>query len=79
MVGFPPGLDDKENGIKYIVSVNKADPLYDEGNELATKLKEHGADVNYLEALGSHSIGFHVDRKANAELIELWRAAIFGK
>ena len=80
MAGIPPGLDDKEKRrTKYIVAVNKADPLYDEGKELATMLKEHGADVDYLEALGSHSIGFQVDKKAYAELMELWRSAIFEK
>jgi len=78
MAGIPPGLDNKENGIKFIVSVNKADPLYDEGNELMRKLKDAGADVEYLEAMGSHSIGFAVDRKAMEELMEVWRAAIFG-
>jgi acetyl esterase/lipase len=76
MEGVPSEM---ENGSKYIVAVNKADVVYDEGNELARRLKEHGADVEYLEASGSHGIGFYINRKAMAELIELWRAAIFDK
>lgn len=75
MEGIPPGLDDKKS--RYIISVNKADALYDEGNELMRRLNEKGADVDYVEAMGTHAIGFEVDRKAMAELIDVLRAAIF--
>jgi acetyl esterase/lipase len=73
--GIPSGLNDKET--KYIVAVNKADPLYDDGHELMRKLKEAGADVDYVEAKGSHSIGFAVDTKGKEAMFEKWRAAIF--
>lgn len=78
MVGIPSGLIDKK-ATKFIVAVNKADPLYDDGKELARKLKKQGADVDYVEAKGSHAIGFMIDRKAMTELIEAWRIAIFEK
>ena len=76
MEGIPSGLSD-ESACKYIVAVNKADPLHDEGNELMRRLKDEGANVDYIEAMGSHALGYEVDRKAMAKLMNAWRAAIF--
>jgi acetyl esterase/lipase len=78
MEGIPSGLGN-ESASKYIVAVNKADPLHDEGNELMRRLKDEGANVDYIEAMGSHAVGFEVDRKAMAKLMNVWRAAIFDK
>lgn len=75
--GIPSGLDKKENTTKYIVAVNKADPLYDDGDELMKRLTLAGADVDYIEAKGSHSIGYVVDRKGKSEMIESWRTGVF--
>jgi hypothetical protein len=78
MEGIPSGLAN-ESASKYIVAVNKADPLHDEGNELMRRLKGEGANVDYIEAMGSHAVGYEVDRKAMAKLMNVWRAAIFDK
>jgi acetyl esterase/lipase len=72
----PPGLGDKQ-GTRYIVAVCKADALYDEGVELAHKLKENGAQVTLVEANGTHVIGFDCDPVAKDALMEAWRNEIF--
>lgn len=74
--GVPPGLGDKQ-GTRYIVGVCKADALYDEGVELAHKLKENGAQVTLVEANGTHAIGFDADQAAFDALMEAWRIEIF--
>jgi acetyl esterase/lipase len=76
--GVPSGLGDKQ-GTRYIVGVGKADALYDEGVELAHKLKENGAQVTLVEANGTHAVGFYVDRAAFDALMEAWRIEIFAK
>jgi acetyl esterase/lipase len=57
--------------------VCKADPLYDEGIELAHRLKKNGAQVTLVKANGTHAIGFDCDPVAKDAWMEAWRNEIF--
>lgn len=74
---IPAGLT-KEKGPHIIASVNLADPLLDDGAQVAVALQEAGANVTFLVHTGIHcDIGG--DRvEAFTKRLSLWSASLFG-
>jgi acetyl esterase/lipase len=63
---------------KFIMSTNRADPLHDDGEEMAKALKKQKANVTYIHAKGSHHVGFLFDKEASKQRLEAWADALFG-
>jgi acetyl esterase/lipase len=63
---------------RFIVTTNRADPLYSEGVEYVTQLKEAGADVRWLDCGGSHWLGTALNKSSYQSLLEAWSDAVFG-
>jgi hypothetical protein len=79
MFDIPPGLG-AEDAPQFVMALNTADPLYAEGLELTKSLQEtHKAKVSFVQAKGSHCIGFMFDSKAEKKRRDLLSAALWGK
>lgn len=76
IVDVPKGLDEP-TAPTIIITTNRADALYTEGVEYAAKLGEKAANITHLDHSGCHWVGTSMNPKAMAELISVWRKAIF--
>jgi acetyl esterase/lipase len=76
IVNVPKGLD-AHTAPTIIITTNRADALYTEGVEYANKLRENTAKITHLDHSGCHWVGTTMDPKAMAELITVWKKAIF--
>jgi acetyl esterase/lipase len=65
---LPESLNDKKNAPKIIIRVNLADPLYDDGKEIADALKNAKADIIYLSYDDEKEIGDAL-KKAKPDII----------
>jgi acetyl esterase/lipase len=63
---------------KFLITVNKADHLCDEGIALAKALKNAGAPAILFEHSGLHVFGSMIDTKGNKQRLEAWLEAIYG-
>jgi len=79
---LPESLNDENNAPKIIIRVNLADPLHDDGKEIADALKEAKADITFFQ-----DIGLHVDPLApplaargeeSKKIFKIWSDTIFG-
>merc|ERR1712238_459194 len=76
---LPSSLNDKKNAPKIIIRVNLADPLYDDGKEIADALKNEKADITFFEDKGLHvNTGSPANAKAHNKVLKLWSDIIFG-
>ena len=79
MFDIPPGLD-ADNAPQFVIGVNTADPLCAEGLELTQSLKEtHNAKVSFVQAKGSHAVGYSLDKKADKQRRDFLAAALWGE
>jgi acetyl esterase/lipase len=62
---------------KFLITVNKADHLCDEGIELAKALEKAGASVTLFQHNGLHFIGSTIDTVGNKQRLEAWLEAIY--
>ncbi len=59
------GCIDHDSAPKVFVVTSSADPLCDDGDDLAACLKEEGANVEKYECIGSHGVSLMFDSKNN--------------
>ena len=67
----------EEKAPKFVVCLNKADPLHNEGFELAETIKSHGGNLTCIQATGFHCFGQLFDQKKMKEVIDAWSSAIW--
>jgi len=76
---LPSSLNDEKNAPKIIIRVNLADPLYDDGKEIADALKSVKADITFFEDKGLHvDSGFPANVEGLNKVLKLWSDIIFG-
>lgn len=75
-VDLPSGLD-TTNAPKVVVVTCTADPLHDDGVQLAKGLKVSEANVAHFDCFGSHVIGYSLDSASKAKVTIEWSEAVF--
>jgi acetyl esterase/lipase len=68
----------QEDSTKFLIVVNKADPLCDDGLAMAKALEEAGASVKLFEHTGTHIVGSMLDKEGNEKGNKAWAEAVFG-
>ncbi len=68
----------QEDSTRFLIVVNKADPLCDDGLAMAKALEEAGASVKLFEHTGSHVMGSLFDKEENEKAYKAWVEAVFG-
>lgn len=74
---LPPHLDGSD-APKFIIQLNKGDPMFDDGQNLADKLKEDNANVTLLADKGLHcGVGGIHDKAGYKHILSTWSKAVF--
>jgi acetyl esterase/lipase len=78
-VDIPKELKDHDSAPKVFVVTSSADPLCDDGDDLAACLKEEGANVEKYECIGSHGLGMMFDSKNNNKFAKALGGEVWSK
>lgn len=72
---LPKNLND--HAMQFFIITNRADPLCDGGNRMASCLKKAGAKVTLYEHNGCHVFGSLFEKESNKKRMEAWLNAIY--
>jgi acetyl esterase/lipase len=75
---LPESLNDENDAPKIIIRVNLADPLHDDGKEIADALKKAQADITFLQNTGLHVDVLAANTKESKKIFKIWSDTIFG-
>lgn len=67
----------KEEAPKIFIVTNMADPLHDDGVQIADDLKRAGSFVKHVDCLGGHVIGYELDSSSKERTIIAWSEVAF--
>lgn len=65
------------NSPNFIISTARYDPLFDEGEQFASQLIQHGAKVTHLQSKSVHASGLDFDPIFKKKIAEVWGKTLF--